>query len=95
MIEVAKLLFIPVSVVGGILAGLVGKRIFDALWGLVDDEEAPEPEHRDVPWAKLVIALALEGAIFRALRGVIDHGSRNWYERVTGEWPGEEEPEST
>ena len=90
-----KLLFIPFSIAGGLIAGLLSKKIFDLAWGLVDDEEPPEPEHRDVPWAKLAIALALEGAIFRMMRGLADRGSRLGFYRFTGSWPGEEEPDQT
>jgi hypothetical protein len=88
-----KLAFIPVSVGTGLLAGLVGKKIFDVLWGLVDDQEPPEPEHREVTWPKMLAALALQGAIFRIAKGLADHGSRIGYERATGVWPGEEEPD--
>jgi hypothetical protein len=87
--------FIPVSVGTGLLAGLVGKKIFDAIWGMVDDEEPPEPEHREVTWPKMVAALALQGAIFRVAKGIADHGLRIGYERATGVWPGEEEPDQT
>lgn len=90
-----KLLFIPFSVVGGLIAGFISKKIFDLAWGLVDDEEPPEPEHRDVPWLKLAIALAFEGAIFRMMRGLADRASRLGFYRFTGSWPGEEEPDET
>lgn len=89
----AKLMFIPVSIAGGLIAGLIAKKAFEASWGLVDDEEAPEPEHRDVQWSKLLIAQALEGAIFRAVRGTTDHIARGAFYRATGVWPGEERPE--
>jgi hypothetical protein len=88
-----KILFIPVSVGGGLLAGLLAKKTFDLAWGLVDDQEPPEPEHRQASWPKLIAALALEGAIFRAMRGVTDHASRQGFYGATGTWPGEEEPE--
>ena len=88
-----KLLFIPFSIVGGLLAGALSKKVFDLAWGLVDDEEPPEPEHRDTSWAKLAIAMALQGAIFRMVRGLSDRGSRIAFCRLTGAWPGEEEPE--
>jgi hypothetical protein len=88
-----KILFLPVSILGGILAGLLGKKLFEGLWGLVDDEEPPDAEHRDVSYLKLAIALLLEGAIFRAVRGLFDHAARHGFERLTGSWPGKEEPE--
>jgi hypothetical protein len=88
-----KLLFTPFSVLGGILAGVIGKKIFELLWGAVDDQDAPDPKHRQVSLKKLVTALVLEGAIFRAARGLSDHGMRHMFQRVTGSWPGEERPE--
>jgi hypothetical protein len=90
-----KLLFIPFSIAAGLVAGLLSKKLFDLAWGLVDDEEPPESEHRDVSWAKLAIAMALQGAIFRAVRGIADRSSRLAFYRFTGSWPGEEEPEET
>ena len=88
-----KLLFIPFSVIGGIIAGALSKKTFEALWGVVDDEEAPEPQHRDVPFVKLLLALLLQGAIMRAVRGLFDHGARQAFARLTGSWPGEKQPE--
>jgi hypothetical protein len=88
-----KLFFIPFSIVGGILAGVLAKKIFEALWGLVDDREPPDAEHREVEYGKLAVALILEGAIFRLIRGFFDHSARQGFERMTGSWPGEEAPE--
>ena len=88
-----KLLFIPFSILGGLVAGFVGKKLFEQLWGLVDEEEPPDPQHRDASWGKLVAAAALEGAVFRATRALTDHGSRRAFAGLTGSWPGEEEPE--
>jgi len=88
-----KFLFLPISLTAGLVAGLVGKKIFDQLWGLIDDEEPPQPEHREFQWPKLLAALAIEGAIFRLVKGLTDHGARRSFARATGSWPGEEAPE--
>jgi hypothetical protein len=88
-----KLLFIPISVLGGILAGLVGKKLFDQIWGLIDKEEPPEAKHREIEYGKLAAALVLEGAVYRLVRGFFDHGARRGFHRLTGSWPGEEAPE--
>lgn len=89
----SKLLFIPFSVIGGIIAGAVGKKTFEMIWGAFDDEDAPDPKHRTISLKKLIPALVLEGAIFRAIRGLADHGTRHAFSRLTGSWPGEEQPE--
>jgi hypothetical protein len=89
-----KILFMPVSIVAGLIAGQIGKKIFDAVWGLIDDEEAPEPKHREIAMVKLVVALLVQGAIFRLVRGLADHGLRHAFARSTGSWPGEIEPDA-
>ena len=89
-----KFLFMPISILGGIAAGLVGRKIFEQIWGLVDNEEAPDAKQREVDYRKLVLARGREGAIFRVVRGWFDHGARQGFARLTGTWPGEEAPEA-
>lgn len=88
-----KIAFTPFSIVLGLIAGLIGKKIFEQIWGLIDDEEPPDAKHREIDYQKLVAALAVEGAIFRVVKGMADHGARQGFTRLTGTWPGEEEPE--
>jgi uncharacterized protein DUF4235 len=89
-----KFLFMPISIAAGLLAGLLGKKIFERLWSLVDDEKPPSPEHRELSWPKLIAALAVEGAIFRLVKGLTDHGARLAFAKGTGSWPGDERPDS-
>ena len=77
----------PISIIGGLIAGFVAKKIFEQIWGLIDEEEPPDSSHRQVEWAKLI------GAIFRAVKQAADRGSRKAFMGVTGSWPGEERPE--
>lgn len=86
-------IFTPIGLIVGLAAGQVSKKIFDFAWGLVDDEEAPRPKHREIPLVKLLAALLVEGAIARVVRGFVDHGTRQGWARLTGTWPGEERPE--
>ena len=90
---IAKILFIPFSVVGGLLAGFVSKKVFEQVWGLIDDEEPPESEHREISWGKLIASAALSGAIFRVAKEAADHGSRQGFAQLTGNWPGKERPD--
>jgi hypothetical protein len=88
-----KLLFIPVSVIGGLFSGFLAKKVFEQLWGVVDDQEPPKPDHRQATVGKIVAAAALEGAIFKGTRAVIDHKSRQAFANATGTWPGDERPD--
>jgi Protein of unknown function (DUF4235) len=88
-----KFLFMPISIVGGLIAGFFAKKIFDQVWGLFDEEEPPDSKHREISWQKLLLAAAVQGAIFRAVKEASDHYSRRAFAGVTGTWPGEERPE--
>ena len=88
------LVFRPVGILTGILAGIVGKKLFQLIWGVIDNEDAPEAKYREIAIGKLVVALLIEGAIFGVLRGLADHGARHGFARLTGEWPGQERPDS-
>jgi hypothetical protein len=91
---VAKLLFIPFSIVGGLIAGLVGRQLFAGIWRLIDEEEAPDPSHRDADWRKVLVASTLKGAVFAGAKAATDRGSRSAFRSVTGTWPGEKRPAS-
>lgn len=88
-----KILFIPVSVIGGYVGGFISKKVFERAWGLIDEREPPEPEHRTPPWWKLIVAMALRGAVFQATRAVVDRASRQGFYNITGTWPGDERPD--
>lgn len=88
-----KLIFTPVGVLGGLLAGVIGSKIFERIWSLIDEEDAPEPKYREIAIGKLLVALLLQGAIARLIRGLVDHGMRHGFARLTGEWPGDERPQ--
>lgn len=87
------LVFKPIGIISGILAGLISKKIFELLWRVIDDQDPPEPKYRRIAPGKLAAALVLEGAIFRLVRGFAEHGARHGFAALTGEWPGEEAPQ--
>ena len=88
-----KFIFAPIGIAAGLAAGFAAQKGFERLWAVFDDEEAPGPDQREVRYAKLIPALLIEGAIFRVTKGVVDHGARGAFARMTGRWPGEAKPE--
>jgi Protein of unknown function (DUF4235) len=90
-----KLIFAPIGIVAGLLAGLVAQKGFERLWSAFDEEEAPAPDQRDASFPKLIAALAVEGAVFRLTKGLVDHAVRSGFARTTGRWPGEEPSKSS
>ncbi len=90
-----KLIFRPFGLTAAILAGMIGKRIFRLFWKLVDDKRAPKVDERSIPVPKLALALLVEGALFRLVKGLADHGSRRAFAQMTGSWPGEDDEPAT
>lgn len=86
-----KVLFVPIGILAGLAAGFAAQKGFERIWAVIDDEDAPEVEDREVSYPKLIAALALEGAVFRLVKGMVDRGARSGFASVTGTWPGEEE----
>jgi len=89
-----KFVFLPISIIVGLAAGQLSKKLFDFVWSRFDDEDAPRPKHREIDIPKLVIALVIEGAVFRVVKGLVDHSTRRGFEKATGTWPGEERPDA-
>jgi hypothetical protein len=88
-----SLVFKPVGILGGLLAGIVSKKLVTLIWGLIDDQDPPLAKHRSIHLGKLAAALVIEGAVVRLVRGFVDHGTRHGFANLTGEWPGPESPE--
>jgi len=85
-----KVLFAPVGIAAGLIAGIAAQKAFARIWATIDSEEPPQPDRRGVSVLKLTAALALEGAIFRLAKGLTEHGARSGFAAATGRWPGEE-----
>ena len=87
------LLYKPIGIVLGVVAGLLGKRLFDFAWTKLDDEEPPEATTLETTWPKVLAAAAVEGVSFKLTRAAVDrYGAKGWY-YLTGAWPGEERPD--
>jgi len=88
-----KLLYKPFGFVAGIIAGLVGRRLFDYTWEKLDEEEPPKGTTEQSSWVKILSAAALQGVIFQTVRVVVDRYAAIGWRYLTGVWPGEKRPD--
>jgi Protein of unknown function (DUF4235) len=87
------LIYKPIGLLLGILAGLLGKRVFDFAWQKIDDEDPPKGTTEQSSWVKILGAAALQGVIFKTVRVAVDrYGAIGW-RYLTGVWPGEKRPD--
>jgi hypothetical protein len=87
------LIYKPFGIIFGIVAGLLGKRIFNFAWTKIDDEDPPKGTTEQAPWVKIVGAAALQGVIFKVTRVVVDRFGARGFAYLTGIWPGEKRPD--
>ena len=81
-----KPLGLAVSVLGGVLAGAVFKR----LWKLTArQDEAPQATGADRGWREILIAAAAQGATFGLVKALLDRSAAQVMRKLTGTWPGD------
>ena len=83
-----KPLGLLVSVLGGILAGAVFKRVWPALSGEQDAPQATSPEHST---REVLVAAAVHGAVFGVVKAAVDRAGAKGFKTLTGTDPGENE----
>jgi len=85
-----KVLYKPVgmlvSVLGGVLAGAIFKRVWKLAAG---EDEAPKATDARRGWREVLLAAALQGAIFALVKAVVDRAAAEGARKLTGVWPGD------
>ncbi|WP_406431733.1 DUF4235 domain-containing protein [Streptomyces sp. NBC_00631] len=69
---------------GGALGALVFRRTWMALRG---EQDAPDALDRDRGWGEVLLAAAVQGAVFAVVRSAVDRTGATAIERSTGVWP--------
>jgi hypothetical protein len=90
--KTAKILYRPVGFVSSILGGLVANLIFKKVWQLSAPGKRPDPPgplETEYSTRSILIAAALQGAIFSVVKTIIDRGGARMFQRWSGEWPGD------
>lgn len=83
-----EVVYKPVGLVLGLAGGLVAGAVFRQVWKAVSDQDdAPDPIDRDRGWPEVLLAAALQGAVFSTVKAAVGRGGAIAVHRVTGTWP--------
>jgi len=83
-----KLLYKPVAIVAGIVGGVLSGLIFKRVWKVVGrGSDAPAPMDSERGWGEVLLAAVLQGAIYALVRTAVDRGAAEWTRKKTGIWP--------
>ncbi|MBT2526486.1 DUF4235 domain-containing protein [Streptomyces sp. ISL-99] len=87
--KASKVAYKPVGLVLGAVSGALAGALFKQVWKVIGhDEDAPDATDQERGWREIVIAAAVQGAIFAAVKAAVDRGGATAVHRLTGTWPG-------
>ncbi len=83
-----KVAYKPVGLLLGAAAGAASGLIFKQIWKRVaDEDDAPNATDEERGWTEILVAAALQGAIFALVKAAIDRAGATGVRKVTGHWP--------
>jgi hypothetical protein len=86
-----RTLYKPLGLLFGVLGGLVASAVFEQVWKHVSGGgEAPDATDPDRSWSDVLVAAAIEGAVFGLVKAAVDRGGAEAYERLTGVRPDDD-----
>jgi hypothetical protein len=88
----AKLAYRPIGLASGVIGGIIAGQVFKQIWkhgAPGDRHEAPKALSTGYDLKEILIAAAIQGAIFAVIKALLDRGGARLFERWTGEWPGD------
>jgi predicted metal-dependent enzyme (double-stranded beta helix superfamily) len=86
-----KLMYKAAGLLLSVLASMLAGAVFKKVWKLAAGaDEAPEATDERSGWGQVLLAAALQGAIFALIKAAFDRAAAEGVRHVTGEWPSEE-----
>jgi chorismate-pyruvate lyase len=85
-----KLAYRPIGLLSGIVAGSLSGIIFKQIWKAVaNEEDAPGAMQSEYRMREVVLAAAIQGAIFAATKAAVQRAGARGFTQLTGTWPGD------
>ncbi|MGW6394695.1 DUF4235 domain-containing protein [Streptomyces sp. NPDC055103] len=86
--KASKIVHKPVGKALGVLSGVVAGAAFKQAWKIIEGEgDAPDATDEDRTWKQILLAAAIQGAIFAVVKASVDRSGAEAIRRVTGTWP--------
>lgn len=87
--KAAKIAYKPVGLALGAAGGMLAGVAFKQVWKVIEGEgDAPDAMDEDRPWPQILLAAAVQGAIFAVVKAAVERSGAVTTRRLTGTWPG-------
>ncbi|MBM9506281.1 DUF4235 domain-containing protein [Actinacidiphila acididurans] len=83
--KAAAIAYKPVGLALGLGSGMLAGLVFKQVWKIVGHEaDAPDAKDIDRSWGEVLLAAALQGAIFAVVKATVDRAGATATHRMTG-----------
>ncbi|MFC8760638.1 DUF4235 domain-containing protein [Streptomyces sp. NPDC057193] len=87
--KISKIAYKPVGLALGATSGMIAGAAFKQAWKMAGhDDDAPDATDEDRSWQEILLAAALQGAIFAVVKAAVDRAGATTVRRLTSTWPG-------
>ncbi|MFD3872866.1 DUF4235 domain-containing protein [Streptomyces sp. NPDC058623] len=87
--KTSKIAYKPVGLALGATSGMIAGAAFKQAWKTLGRHaDAPDAINEHRTWQEVLIAAALQGAIFAVVKAAVDRSGAATIRRLTGSWPG-------
>jgi Protein of unknown function (DUF4235) len=84
----AMVVYKPVGLLVSALGGFLAGKAFKSAWRqLAHEDSAPNATDPDRSWREVLVAAALQGAVFGLVKAAVNRAGAKGFERATGTWP--------
>ncbi|KJF22515.1 DUF4235 domain-containing protein [Rhodococcus sp. ACPA4] len=88
MSAITKAMYKPLSLATSVIGGIAAGAVFQQIWKRVGhDEKAPDPQDLNRSSKEVLIAAALQGAVFAVVKAAVDRAGAKSYRALTHEDP--------
>jgi predicted metal-dependent enzyme (double-stranded beta helix superfamily) len=87
-----KLFYKPFSILVSVLGGVLAGMIFKQVWKLAaHEDDAPKAIDERRGWREILLAAGLQGAIYALVKAAVNRSTAEGTRKLTGVWPGEDD----
>ncbi|MFJ6783069.1 DUF4235 domain-containing protein [Streptomyces yangpuensis] len=86
--KASRIAYKPVGLALGATSGLIAAAAFKRAWKMIGHDDAPDATDEHRTWQEVLVAAALQGAVFAVVKAAVDRAGAVATRSLTGTRPG-------